>query len=173
MDEQWKSVCGWAGLYEVSNMGRIRSVQREGTSSFGVRKYGGKLINPITHKTTGYLVVNLTNKTIRKQLLLHRIVLESFVGVAPDGFEACHNNGIRTDPRLENLRWDTRKGNHADKKCHGTWQGGEKNPSRKLTEDQARAIKTAGEQIDALAEKYGVSRGCIEKVRYGATWAHV
>jgi hypothetical protein len=170
--EIWKDVVGWENFYEVSNFGNVRSKVRIGNTDFGERKYGGNQVKKINHNC-GYDVVNLTIKGKRKQVLVHRLVLESFVGLPNDGFECCHNNGNRKDNRLENLRWDTRKNNHADKASHGTAQIGEKNGASKLTEKQARYIKKSNESSLTLSARYGVSKGCIEKVKYGYTWKHL
>ncbi|HDU8695027.1 NUMOD4 motif-containing HNH endonuclease [Morganella morganii] len=172
--ERWVPAYQWENLYEVSDLGRIRSIERTGKTQFGVRKYGGGIVNPIKHKANGYLVVNLTSSGgRRKQVLVHRLVIMSFLGTSPKGMECCHNNGDRQDPRLVNLRWDTRKNNHADKKIHGTWQGGENNGWHKLTVPQVIAIRTSGLSIKELSEKFSVSTSCIEQVKYFQSWKHV
>lgn len=50
----------------------------------------------------------------------HQIILETFIGLCPKGMETCHNNGIKMDNRLKNLRWDTRKSNGIDRRNHNT-----------------------------------------------------
>lgn len=120
-EELWIPLAGWEGYYEVSTMGRARSIIRFGVLSTGGRRgYGGGIIAPVLKVSTGYFAFNLTRRGKRKQMSAHRAVLLSFVGPPPDGHQGCHNNGIRTDNRLCNLRWDTVKNNHADKVLHGT-----------------------------------------------------
>lgn len=170
--EVWAPAFGWEDAYEVSTLGRIRSIARKGKTQFGTRDYGGKIVSPIMNKR-GYLVVNLTRGSFRKQIQLHRLVLLSFVGACPDGMEACHNNGIKHDARLGNLRWDTRSGNHADKWLHGTQQIGERNPNAKLTELQAIEVKKSSDSIKDASEKLGVSRHCVDAIRRGETWRHL
>ncbi len=170
--EVWIPACGWIGLYEVSNLGRVRSVARAARTSLGIRSYGGGLLTPIQRKN-GYLVVNLTSASRRKQELVHRLVIRSFSGDGEPDQEVCHCDGDRKNNAISNLRWDTRSGNHADKKKHGTWQGGENNPARKLSESQVRYIRSSGKGPTALADELGFSKGCIEKALYGATWKHV
>lgn len=107
---------------------------------------------------------------------VHQLVLEAFVGPRPDGTEACHNNGTRTDNNLANLRWDTRKSNHADKKKHGTeWAPkGALNGMSKLCAGQALeivALGRAGVNRDEIAEKFGVSRGTVTSIIHGKSWA--
>lgn len=170
--EIWKDVLGLEQYYEVSNLGNIKSKVRTGITNFGERNYGGKVVKPFL-STVGYPAVNLTYKGYRKQFHVHKLVLEAFNGKAPEGMEGCHNNGVKTDFYLTNLRWDTRKNNHADKKLHGTHQEGEKNPSAKLTTKQAIIIKYSKISIKKLSEEFNLSRGCIEKVRYGTSWKHI
>jgi hypothetical protein len=170
--EKWLPVLGWEEFYEVSNLGNVRSIKRIGKTKFGNRFYGGDLVKPIK-TTTGYVAVNLTGNKCRKQFHIHKLVLEAFVGKAPIGMECCHNNGNRTDARLENLRWDTRINNHADKWNHGTWQGGVNHGNAKLTNEQVKEIKKGNLPIKQLAQMFNVSIGCINKIRYGEAWKHI
>jgi hypothetical protein len=172
--EIWKPVVtfGLEKFYEVSSLGNVKSLIRSGKTNFGIRMYGGKKINPFV-SNSGYLCVNLTYKGFRAQCTVHTLVLEAFVGKKPEGMECCHNDGNRLNANLDNLRWDTKKNNHADKKIHGTNQAGSKNPSSKLTEEQAFFIKHSKLSPKDLCERYGVSRGCIEKIRHGINWKHI
>ncbi|MDD1770970.1 MAG: NUMOD4 motif-containing HNH endonuclease [Methanomassiliicoccales archaeon] len=87
--------------YEVSTLGRVRRA--------------GRVLKP--HRSdSGYLRV----KTPRVPLI-HKAVLEAFVGPAPSRrHEAAHKNGRRLDNRLDNLEWKLKEDNEADKKAHGT-----------------------------------------------------
>lgn len=172
-NEIWKNVVNLSDYYEVSNLGNVRSKTRKGITNLGERSYGGNVVlKKISHKS-GYDVVNLTTKNSRKQYLVHRLVIEAFIGEKPNGMECCHNNGDRKDNRLENLRWDTRKNNHADKLLHGTWQYGEKIGTSKLKEWQAKEVKYSGLSLDLLAKKFNVSKGCVSKIRYLSSWKHL
>ena len=62
---------------------------------------------------SGHIVVTLHDGPRRKRTLLHRVVLETFVGPCPDGMEGGHYDGDPGNNRLENLRWDTRRVNEA------------------------------------------------------------
>jgi hypothetical protein len=172
--EIWKPVIthNLQNYYEVSNLGNVRSLPRQGKANYGTRFYGGKPVKPFLN-SNGYLVVNLTYKGFRKQCTVHTLVLESFVSPKPQGLEACHNDGNPSNAKLENLRWDTRKNNHADKKIHGTQQIGSKNPFSKINEEQAFFIKYSKKPLKELAKKFNVSIGCIEKIRYNETWKHI
>jgi hypothetical protein len=124
----------------------------------------------------GYLAISLHVDQVSHRYV-HRLVLETFVGPCPDGMEACHNNGDRTDNRLVNLRWDTSKANNHDKLSHGTNNSGEKHGLAKLTDADAKAIHRdyeAGEvSHKALAAKYGISRRVVSRILRGESWSHV
>src|SRR5688500_9997592 len=97
-----------------------------------------KLRKPVINPQSGYAehtVLKRTPDGSRRSSTkaAHFLVLTAVRGPCPNGMEGCHNNGNRADARLDNLRWDTRKNNHADKKLHGTWQAGEKHPRAVLT----------------------------------------
>lgn len=112
--ELWKPVVGHEGLYEVSNYGNVRSLDRVITNKNGVKKKRkGQLLKPTLQKR-GYMAVSIGGTK-----LVHRLVLEAFIGTCPEGMETCHNNGVRTDNRLENLRWDTSSANNDDIVKHG------------------------------------------------------
>jgi len=114
--EEWRDVLGWEGLYEVSNMGRVRCLPRNGRQARIVKPY-------LNRKDYPRLMVSLINGRRkhggREEFpTVHRIVLEAFVGPRPPGMEACHYNGDACDNRLANLRWDTKMGNVADRRRH-------------------------------------------------------
>lgn len=118
--ELWLPVVGYEGLYEVSNSGQVRSLDRMIHMRNGqVRQHRERILRPHLEKG-GRLVVNLprdgNGRTIR---YMHHLILEAFVGPRPTGMEACHENDIKTDNRLENLRWDTRSANMFDRVRNG------------------------------------------------------
>lgn len=107
---------GYEGLYEVSDHGRIRSVARVVERSNGRRQFVRERIRK-TYNCSGranHQVVRLAKEGKMTTKLVHRMMLESFVGPCPDGMQACHANDVADDNRLENLRWDTQSANQAD-----------------------------------------------------------
>ena len=158
-------VLGLEFYYEVSNLGKVRSLKRTGITNYGKREYGGKFINPFICNS-GYLAVNLTKKGYRKQYLLHRLVLEAFLGKPPEGMECCHNNGIKIDCKLENLRWDTRKNNHKDQIIHGT----KPKVSKKITKEIAEEIKELQDKLHEISKKYNLSKIQIWRIKTNKAW---
>jgi hypothetical protein len=114
---------------------------------------------------SGYLCVNFGRGNTR---VIHRLVLEAFVGPCPEGSECRHLNGDRTDNRLENLAWGTPAENHADQYQHGTREAGERHHWHKLTALQVKAIRdlyAAGKwnQYD-LAALFGTSQPNVSSI---------
>lgn len=117
-DEDWRPVVKFEGLYEVSDRGRVRSVDRV----IPHRKYGqmnarGQVLRLRQHPD-GHLRVNLSKSSAVLTRWVHVLVLEAFVGPCPAGMEGCHFDGDPTNNALANLRWDTREGNWHDRKRH-------------------------------------------------------
>lgn len=154
--------------YGITENGYIYSRRRE-------RAKGGKLKQQIGPH--GYLTVCLWKNKKSHTKLVHRLVLETFVGKCPDGMEACHNNGVRTDNRLSNLRWDTRSNNFHDKIGHGTYQYGEQNPSAKLSK---KTVLTIRELFDSnkktvieLSKKFNIPYGTIYCIVKRLRWKYL
>jgi hypothetical protein len=87
--------------------------------------------------------------------------------------EAAHSCGNPHCVNPKHLRWATPKQNSDDKRTHGTTIHGERNGKTKLTADDVRAIRAAPPDLNALMARYGVSKGCISKIRSGRRWEHV
>ena len=138
MTENWKPVVGFEGKYEVSDLGRVRGLDRiifrvdgrKGANGNIVECHlKGRILKPGLG-SHGYPSVVLTG---RKTKLVPVLVLTAFRGPAPEGEECCHEDGTRTNSLLLNLRWGTRASNVADMVKHGTKTIGAKFSSSKLT----------------------------------------
>jgi hypothetical protein len=119
--EEWRPVVGWEGLYEVSNLGQVRSLTRKVSFGRGWRIAEGKVLKQtLIRGTAAYYVVNLQSPERRNTVTkIHHLVLEAFVCVRPADKEACHGSGGTLDNRVENLRWDTRRENIIDQVRQG------------------------------------------------------
>jgi hypothetical protein len=110
-DEQWRPVAGYEGLYEVSDLGRVRSLPRKGTSGGVLRPHLGN---------RGYLTVNPCRDGRNRALPVHHLVTRAFLGQLPEGMQVRHLDGDPTNPRLSNLAYGTRRENQLDSVRHGT-----------------------------------------------------
>lgn len=181
--ERWLPVVGFEGLYEVSDLGRVRSVDRvevyervlaNGRMVRISRHREGRMLRPGTVKS-GHQLVALGRG---RSKLVHALVLAAFVGPRPAGHDSCHYDGDPANNRLSNLRWGTRAENVHDAQRHGTFRGGsgpgEASPRARLNDAQVRTIRAANDdQIAVLAAEYGVTRSAIRAVRSRKTWSHV
>ena len=120
-DERWLPVPGWEGLYEVSDQGRVRSVDRWISYPNGSRRlHFGQLLVPQTAKRTEHVTVSLARNSRITRRSVHLLVMLAFVGPRPDGMDVCHDNGDPADNRLSNLRYGTHSENMYDAVRHGT-----------------------------------------------------
>ena len=162
--EEWRQVVGFPD-YEVSDLGRVRS--RKG-GRWGT--VGPPRVLKASAQNNGYPRVTLNGSTYR---LVHRLVLEAFVGPRPPGMEAAHRNGVSTDNRVSNLAWKTPQANTDDKKIHGTHQFGERASQSKLTSadvQRARDLRAQGATYAEIASVIGVSKGAVGHIVRGTTW---
>lgn len=175
--EHWKPVLGFEGFYEVSSHGRVRSLprirkaRRRNGTEFTMRMDGRLLI--LCLNKDGYLQGNMCVEGNRKNFEVHRLVCEAFHGPAPEGYEAAHNDGVRTNCHEDNLRWATPADNTADKNGHGTMLRAEAHPMAKLDEGKVRFIRSSTQGPTALGRKYGVHPSVIKGIRSGKIWKSV
>lgn len=161
MNEEWRAVPGFEGLYEVSDLGRVRRV-------------GGRVL-ALKRAGRGYRSVARSAGGVISYRYVHRTVLAAFVGPCPAGNEGCHNDGDRENNRRANLRYDTPAANQADRRKHGTDQLGENNACAKLTEADVIQIRrlVQGRTHGQVAGLFGVDRGTVSKIARRERWSHV
>lgn len=178
MSEIWKAVPGFEGFYEVSNMGRVRSLDRyvDLIGRWGKperRFYKGRVRRPFTSTTNDYLMVLLCVNSVKTPRTIHSLVLEAFVGPCPPGQEARHRNCQHHDNRLDNLLYGTRKQNREDSRREGTLAVGERIAQHKLTTAEVLDIRASpGRHID-IADAYDISRTQVSRIKRRENWRHV
>jgi len=124
--ERWLPVVGYEGRYDVSDMGRVRSVTRTGVRCNGWRNVKPGIVRSQREfkKTSRepYMRVTLYKDGANYACLVHHLVLDAFVGPRKPGQECCHGPGGQSDNRLTNLRWGTRKANIEDLVASGHYR---------------------------------------------------
>lgn len=178
MKEEWRQIPGFGGHYEASNLGNIRVkdriiTKRHRTGVLIKQKYKGRDLKPHRADKWGHLAVSLGIDKVDTMIGVHRLVLMAFVGPCPDGMEACHNNGIAWDNRIENLRWDTHYNNNQDRKAHGNYKKGEKHHMAKYTPEQVMAIKTKAVSKREAMQQFGISNSQHHRIMVGKAWSHL
>jgi hypothetical protein len=161
--EIWRPMPDYGGLYEVSSLGRVRSLYFDPPRpcKLGV-------------DSDRYSTVAVTKEGRRTTKTVHRLVCRAFHG-EPSALhnEAAHLDGNRANPRADNLKWVSRPENMAHRVFHGTDDRGERHASAKLTNAEAeeiRALRGRASYAD-LAARYGVSRHTVEDVVRGRRYA--
>lgn len=128
----------------------------------------------------GYQEIKISAEHSRKgktRLKIHQLVLKAFGGISlfPQ-LEARHLNGVRTDNRIENLAWGTKKQNSEDAEAHGTIAKGEDKINHKLSEPEVARIRNlhdSGLGYGMIAQAFGVNRHTVRNVVKRRTWKHV
>lgn len=111
MNEVWKDISGYDGLYQVSSFGRFRSLDTILKMKNGIdRFHEGHVIQPYV-ANDGYLMINLTKDSVRRSYKAHRIVAEAFIANPFKRPFVNHKNENKQDNRVENLEWCTNKYN--------------------------------------------------------------
>ena len=178
MIENWRPVVGdFRRSYEVSDQGRVRSVDRRVKAPPGTwRNLKGRVLKP-GRGSHEYFTVALSRAGKKTSRFVHRLVLEAFVGLRSEGMQCRHLDGDPKNNHLENLCWGTSVENKADMARHGTLLEGERNHRAKLSNKQVRdeilpALK-AGETQRTIAGRYGVSWACISDITRGKSFSSV
>jgi hypothetical protein len=168
MEEVWKDVKDFEGLYQVSNLGNVKRLKSK-------RVLSERLIGRSLDRY-GYVKRTLSKDGKNFCFTEHRLVAMAFVKNSENKLTVNHINGIKTDNRVENLEWSTSLENkqHAIKTGLTNLKG--INHGRcKLTEEQVLEIKKIGfsQTRMSLSKKYGVARITISRIIKKENWNHI
>lgn len=106
--EQWKDVSGYEGLYQVSSLGRVRSLDRVIIDNCCKRKLKGKLLKSTQHNgKQPYKYVSLSKDGIIKKIFIHRLVAEAFIDNPEGKLQVNHIDGNPSNNLVNNLEWVT------------------------------------------------------------------
>jgi hypothetical protein len=166
--EEWKDIVRYEGYYQVSNLGKVKSLGNE----FSRKE---RLLKP-SLQSKGYLTVVLQKNGIRNMVLVHRLVAEYFVSNPLNKPQVNHINGVKTDNNIENLEWVYHRENldHAIK--NNLTLKGEENRNSKLKDVDVVKIHSLlqkGITTKELSESYNVSYSTIDGIRTNRYWKHL
>ena len=180
-NEIWKDVVGFEGLYQVSTLGRVKSLERRARNGCGTRRVRERILKPglmWKSKNTNkkYRIVGLAKEGTVVMQLISTLMLTAFVGPRPLGGQALHWNDISTDDRLINLYWGNIKDNAQDAIRNGRIKHGQDNYQASATNDIVRKIRrlyATGnyKQVD-LARKFKRSSVWIHNVVHYKKWKY-
>lgn len=180
MSEIWKDVIGYKGLYQVSNLGNVKSIVGIRLDKRGrFYKMPVKILKPQWDRG-GYFHVSLYKNKKVSHKLIHKLVLEAFVSPCPTGYYGNHKDGNRTNNNLDNLEWCTPGENnlHAFRvlKRKPVCVSGEKNWNAKITNGDvmlARQLRKSGFTYQQIADKLGIVKSHAKRVVDGDSWKHI
>ena len=160
-NEEWRPVnlfAGFEDFYEVSSLGRVKRI------AAGSGTYIGRILKPRTGKW-GYKYVVLTNGEERKTAKVHRLVSFAFLGIPPEGKEAAHCDGIKSNCRANN-----------DRKLHGTHWIAEAHPRTTLTNEDVIKIRSMikqGIEQKYIAKIFNVAPHVIYQIKSRKNWSSI
>lgn len=178
--EIWRDVPDYVGLYQVSNLGRVKSLDRDlkgGAGSKGIRTYKGKVLNQENMKA-GYRGIRLWVNGKSKRYSAHQLVALAFIPNPDDKRTVNHINGCKTDNNVCNLEWHT----YSENLIHAFDTNLKSNPKgsncswSKLTEADVRQIKLLLNQkvkgVD-IAKQFNTTSSNIYAIKNGKSWNHI
>lgn len=162
-DGIWSDLSYIAEGYQISNMGRVKSMQRKG-------KIGDKILKPYDN-TFGYLHIDIGNCTKK----VHRLVATAFIPNPENKKYVNHKKGIKYDNRATELEWSTFPENmqHAFRTGLMNNRQGENNNFSKLTDIEVLDIFSSTETQSNLSKKYKVSIATISDIKNMKIWEHI
>lgn len=175
MQEIWKPITGYEGLYSVSNKGRIRSLTRKIPTRLGSARtmiVRGRIMRCEPQAAT-YRQVRLCRDGKCKTRTIHTLVAASFIGEHGAGKQVRHLDGDPLNCCVSNLCYGTQLQNNQDKIRHGTSNRGQRNARSKLTETQVREIrklKKQGWKRSQLARAFGLAPASIQSITSRRNW---
>ncbi len=169
--EEWRPITGFPD-YEVSSLGRIKRIK----DSKNNRK-AGFILKP--HTDADYSRVYLFGPKGKKRLSIHLIVLNTFLGPSPPGYEANHKDGKKRNNLLNNLEWVTHPENINHSYALGLNVGkkGETNSQAKLTEDEVgliRKLVSEGKLFQKdIGTMFDITQSNVSCIKLGKSWGHI
>lgn len=175
--EIWKPIPDYEGFYEVSNLGRVRSVSRFVMNHYTKEWREGKVLKPYV-TPQGYYNVKLSKLGVKDKHNIHRLVASAFIPNCENKRTVNHKNGIKTDNRVENLEWAT----YSENIKHAYDNGLKERKATSFAENHHKTNLKNTDVVDIynstlstkeLSIKYGISYDVIQKIRLKKTWKSV
>ena len=158
--------------WEVYGINGLGQIARIGGKRKGARI--GKLLKIQTHNTRGYSIVRLYDQQRQKSFDVHKLMADTFLGGVPKNYQICHNNSVKTDCRLENLRVDTISSNQMDRVKHGTSNRGTRNNRNKYQNETILMVKSllqSGAKISQTAQFMTMPYKTVYHIKNKTRWA--
>lgn len=175
---EWRPIKGYKGLYEVNNLGQVRSLPRSYISRIGSKRHvKGTILKP-SLDGGGYPKVNLYKSFKVKNIAIHRLVAKAFIPRVQGKKLVNHKSGVKTDNRATNLEWVT----DSENKIHAINTGLKKirgSDSHFAILDESQVIRIC-QMLDTtnlthveIGNRFSVSHSVISLINVGTTWSHL
>jgi len=175
--EEWRPVVGYEGLYEVSNLGRVRSLDHKVPyarwNADGLRWQKGRILRP---GGKPYFHIKLCKESTVTHIDIHVLVITAFLGKREQGMVVNHIDGNKTNNDLTNLEWVTPRENNLHAAAMGAIRTGERHLSARYTTEQVRemrALFARGVSIRALMQQFDGAESTIQRIVYRRTWKYL
>ncbi len=171
MDKEiWKDIDGYESVYQISNLGRVRSLRDCN------QKPREKILSPYKSHN-GYLQINLVRREKKSTFKLHRLVAQAFIPNPENKPEVNHIDGNKSNNHISNLEWCT----HSENMQHAVKSGlVTQKHIRKLTEQDVQTIRKeyikgskGSNGVLAMARKYNVCEMTIYKILQGKSYKNI
>jgi hypothetical protein len=164
MTEEWRDIPGYEGMYQVSDLGRVRSLDRVVPQKNGPRKRKGRIIKPSVN-TTGYYHVMLGRGASH---LVHTLVALAFIGSRPKGHDVRHGELGKLNNSVSNISYGTRTENNNDRWRDGTMT------HRQVVREDGKAYRSLTDTKEDGFNPSGVCLACqgTYKTSGGFAWRY-
>lgn len=178
-NEVWKDIEGYEGIYQVSNLGRIKSLDRKVRSRWGLMKQKGIVLK--SRICNGYVLICLSKNGKNKDVSVHRVIAKSWVPGRTDAKnEVNHIDGDKTNNSVDNLEWCDRRHNiqHSIRIGLRTRQDGAGGYSAILTEKEVKEIRELKKNNPTISQPtlgrmFGISKSEIGYILNRAVWKNI
>lgn len=172
--EIWKDIEGFEGVYFVSNLGNVKSVDHV-VSNIRLRANKG-ILKKLSKKPNGYLTASIGGRLRLKNCYVHRLVAKAFIPNPENKRTVNHKNGIKTDNRVENLEWMSHKENivHAIKSDLMN-NSGSNHGNSKLSDDDIIEIRRLSRKMSQkeIANIFKTSQSNVSRIIRNEMWSHI
>lgn len=177
MKEIWKDIKDFEGYYQVSSLGRVRSLTRTIVEKNTGKSYilQGKILKE-RHMPNGYIQACLCKKSKYTYRYVHRLVAEAFISNPNNLKQVNHIDCVKTNNNISNLEWCNHFNNSQHAAKNGLFKRGENHHQTSLTDEQVKEIKKLlkkGLTQKKIADMFKVQKGVINTINTGKTWKHI
>lgn len=161
---------GYEGIYEISNHGRVKSLQR--VDCRGQKRKEKMLV--ISLDSDGYPIIILSKDRVSKTNKVHRLVAYHFISIVEGKTHVNHIDGVKTNNKVYNLEWCTNQENIKHARVNGLHpEVGETHKCATLTNEQVLKILLEFGMHTQIAKKYNTSPLIVGRIKSGKTWSSV